>query len=70
MKMFPVPGNFAALWYTTWQLCCKKIIKIYEIHQFQLKFVHIYRNEVKIIAITYFLATLVIFTLKLQLRVT
>ena len=31
---------------------------MYEIHQFQLKFVYIYHNEVKIIAITYFLATL------------
>ena len=31
---------------------------IYEIHYFQLKFMSIYRKEVKIIAITYFLATL------------
>ena len=31
---------------------------IYEIHHFQLKFVSLYRKEVKIIAITYFLATL------------
>ena len=30
---------------------------IYEIHHFQLKFVSIYRKDVKIIAITYFLAT-------------
>ena len=29
---------------------------IYEIHHFQLKFVSIYRKEVKIIALTYFLA--------------
>ena len=21
--MFPVPGKFGALWYTTWQLCCE-----------------------------------------------
>ena len=31
---------------------------IYEIHHFQLKFVSIYRKEVKIIALTIFLATL------------
>ena len=31
---------------------------IYEIHHFQLKLVSIYRKEVKIIALTYFLATL------------
>ena len=31
---------------------------IYEIHHFQLKFVSIYRKEVKIIALTYLLATL------------
>ena len=31
---------------------------IYEIHHFHLKFVSIYRKEVKIIAITYFLAIL------------
>ena len=43
---------------------------IYEIHHFQLKFVSIYRKEVKIIALTYFLATLPILPLKLQLRVT
>ena len=30
---------------------------IYAIHHFQLKFVSIYRKEIKIIAITYFLAT-------------
>ena len=22
MKVFPVPGIFGGLWYTTWQLCC------------------------------------------------
>ena len=22
LKVFPVPGNFGGLWYTTWQLCC------------------------------------------------
>ena len=31
---------------------------IYEIHHFQLNFVSIYRKKVKIIALTYFLATL------------
>ena len=31
---------------------------IYEIHHFQLKFVSIYRKEVKIITLTYFLAIL------------
>ena len=31
---------------------------IYEIHHFQLKFVSIYRKEVKMFALTYFLATL------------
>ena len=40
---------------------------IYEIHQFQLKFVYIYRNEVKIIAITYFLATLAILDKKIAI---
>ena len=35
---------------------------IYEIHHFQLKVVSIYRKEVKIIALTYFLATLPILT--------
>ena len=42
---------------------------MYEIHLFQLKFVYIYRNEVKIIAITYFMATSPFWTLKLQLRI-
>ena len=36
----------------------------YEIHHFQLKFVSIYRKEAKIIAITYFLATLPIVATK------
>ena len=38
-------------------------------HQFQLKFVlaYIYRNEMKIIAITYFLATLAIFNTKIAI---
>ena len=40
---------------------------IYEIHHFQLKFVSIYRKEVKIIAITYFLATLPILTTKIAI---
>ena len=38
---------------------------IYDIHHFQLKFVSIYRKEVKIIAITYFLATLPIVATKI-----
>ena len=36
-------------------------------HHFQLKFVSIYRKEVKIIAITYFLATLLILTTKIAI---
>ena len=40
---------------------------IYEIHHFQLKFVSIYRKEVKIIAITYFLATLLILATKIAI---
>ena len=43
---------------------------IYEIHHFQLKFVSIYRKDVKIFALTYFLATLPILATKMQLRVT
>ena len=43
-----------------------KIIQI-EIYQFQLKFVYIYRNEVKMIAITYFLATLAILDTKIAI---
>ena len=39
----------------------------YEIHYFQLKFVSIYRKEVKIIAITYFLATLPILAIKIAI---
>ena len=39
---------------------------IYEIHQFQLKFVSIY-CKVKIIALTYFLATLPIFATKIAI---
>ena len=38
---------------------------INDIHHFQLKFVSIYRKEVKIIAITYFLATLPIVATKI-----
>ena len=59
--MFPVPGNFGGLCYTTWQLCCGNNSNhawIYEIHHVQLKFVSIYRKEGKIIELTYFLATL------------
>ena len=40
---------------------------IYEIHQFQLKFVSIYRKEVKIIALTFFLATLPILATKIAI---
>ena len=40
---------------------------IYEIHHFQLKCMCIYRKEVKIIAITYFLATLPIFATKIAI---
>ena len=40
---------------------------IYEIHHFQLKFVSIYRKEVKIIALTYFLATLPIVSTKIAI---
>ena len=72
--MFPVSGNFGGLWYTTWQLYAVEIIQItlesawiYEIHHFQLKCVSIYRKEVKIIAITYFLATLPIMATKIAI---
>ena len=37
------------------------------IHHFQLKFVSIYRKEVKIIALTYFLATLPILATKIAI---
>ena len=40
---------------------------IYEIHHFQLKCVSIYRKEVNIIAITYFLATLPILVTKITI---
>ena len=40
---------------------------IYEIHYFQLKFVSIYSKEVKIIALTYFLATLPILDTKIAI---
>ena len=44
---------------------------IYEIHHFQLKFVSIYRKEVKIIAHTYFLATnLPIYATKIAKKIT
>ena len=36
-------------------------------HQLQLKFVYIYRNEVKIIAMIYFLATLAILATKIAI---
>ena len=40
---------------------------IYEIHHFQLNFLSIYRKEVKIIALTYFLATLPILATKISI---
>ena len=40
---------------------------IYETHHFQLKFASIYRKEVKIIEITYFLATLPIMDTKVAI---
>ena len=40
---------------------------VYEIHHFQLKLVSIYRKEVNIIAITYFLATLAILATKIAI---
>ena len=40
---------------------------IYEIHNFQLKFVSIYCKEAKIIALTYFLATLPILVTKIAI---
>ena len=40
---------------------------IYEIYHFQGKFVSIYRKEVKIIALTYFLATLPILVTKIAI---
>ena len=39
----------------------------YEIHHFQLKFVSIYRKEMKIIAIIYFLTTLPILATKIAI---
>ena len=44
-----------------------ELVWIYEIHHFQLKFVSIYRKEVKIIALTYFLATLLILATKIAI---
>ena len=40
---------------------------IYEIHHFQLKFVFIYCKDMKIIALTYFLATLPILATKIAM---
>ena len=40
---------------------------IYEIHHFQLKFVSISHKELKIIALTYFLATLPILATKIAI---
>ena len=72
--MLPVPGNCGGLWYTAWQLYAVDIIQmtlesawIYEIHHIQLKCVSIYRKEMKIIAITYFLATLPILATKIAI---
>ena len=40
---------------------------IYEIHHFQFKFVSIYRKEVNVIALIYFLATLPILATKIAI---
>ena len=40
---------------------------IYEIHHFPLKFVSIYGEKIKIMAITYFLATLLILATKIAI---
>ena len=40
---------------------------IYEIYHFPLKFVSIYRKKIKILAITYFLATLPILATKIAI---
>ena len=40
---------------------------IYEIHQFPLKYVSIYRKKMKIMTITYFLATLLILATKIAI---
>ena len=71
--MFPVPGNFGGLWCKLGNYAVEifqmtlESTWIYEIHHFQLKFVSIYRKEVKIIAITYFLATLAILVTKIAI---
>ena len=76
LKVFPVPGNLVVCATQLGNYAVETIQMtlesawIYEIHYFQFKFVSIYRKEMKIIAITYFLATLPILPLKLQLRVT
>ena len=44
-----------------------KLAWIYEIHYFELKVVSIYRKEVKIIAINYFLTTLPILATKIAI---
>ena len=70
LKVFPVPGNFVikcnmVLCGTQLGNYAVEIIQMtlelawtYEIHHIQLKCGSIYRKEVKIIAITYFLAIL------------
>ena len=71
--MFPVLA-ILVVYITQLGNCAVKIIQmtlesawIYEIHHFQLKFVSIYRKEVKIIVVTYFLATLPILAIKIAI---
>ena len=73
MKVFPIPGNFGgcatqlgnyAVEITQMTL---ESAWIYEIHHFKLKIVSIYRKEVKIIALTHFLATLPILATKIAI---
>ena len=73
LKVFPVPGNFVVC-ATQLGNYAVEIIQmtlesawIYKIHHFQLKFVSIYRKEVKIIALTYFLTTLPILATKIAI---
>ena len=61
--MFPVPGNYVV---EIIQMTLESAW-IYEIHHFQWKFVSSYRKEVKIIALTYFLATLPILVTKIAI---
>ena len=63
LKVFPVTGNYAV---EIIQMTLESAW-IYEIHHFQLKFVSIYCKEVKIMAITYFFATLPILSTKIAI---